>query len=165
MRILAGLLILIVAACDSPSEPDSRWAIPENITYAPSLEIDLAAMNMTESGLYWQDIEIRTEGSPVVLDDVIRFHYTIWLPDGSMVETTRGSTPLQRAVLLLIPGLAEGITGMGASGAPQGMPAMHAGGVRKLVIRPELAWPNGRGPIPPRTTLIYEVEVTAIVRD
>jgi hypothetical protein len=64
MRILAGLLILIVAACDSPSEPDSRWAIPENITYAPSLEIDLAAMNMTESGLYWQDIEIRTEGSP-----------------------------------------------------------------------------------------------------
>lgn len=164
MRILAALLILLIA-CDSPTQPDDRWAIPEDITYAPSLEIDLAAMSTTESGLYWQDLVTRTEGSPVVLDDVIRFHYTIWLPDATMVETTRGSTPLQRAVLLLIPGLAEGITGIGASGAPQGMPAMHAGSVRKLVIRPELAWPHGRGPIPPRTTLVYEVEVTAIVRD
>jgi FKBP-type peptidyl-prolyl cis-trans isomerase FkpA len=162
MRKLA-IVVLVLAACGSPSEPDDRWAVPEDIEYAASLEIDLDAMNRTDSGLYWMDLETGMPGESVVLEDVIRFHHTIWLPDGTQVETSRGSTPLQRAVLLLIPGLAEGITGIGASGLPQGMPGMHPGGIRKLVIRPELAWPNGRGPIPPRSTLVYEIEVTAIV--
>ena len=39
------------------------------------------------------------------------------------------------------------------------------GGVRKLVVRPELAYPNGNGPIPPRTTIVYEVELLWIDRD
>jgi FKBP-type peptidyl-prolyl cis-trans isomerase FkpA len=163
MRKLALLALLLVGACGSTTAPDDRWAIPENIDYADALEIDLAAMNKTESGLYWKDLVTRTDGRGVVLDDVIRFHYTIWHPDGSTIETSRGSAPRQSAVLLLIPGLAEGITGVSATGATQDMPAMHEGGMRKLVIRPELAWPNGRGAVPPRTTLVYEVEILALL--
>ncbi len=42
----------------------------------------------------------------------------------------------------------------------QGVPGMKVGGVRKLVIPPELAYgPEGRGGIPPNATLVFEIEV------
>jgi FKBP-type peptidyl-prolyl cis-trans isomerase len=151
MRLTTIAILLFIAGCDSPSDPDDRWAVPEEIEFAASLEIDLAQMNLTESGLYWIDIEPGNASGPtVVLEDVVTFHYTIWLPDGRSVETTRGATPFQNEVLLLIPGVAEGITGM------------RPGGKRKLVIRPGLAWPNGNDPIPPITTIVYEIELIAI---
>lgn len=151
MRLFLTALVL-VAACDSPSEPDDRWAVPEEITFAASLGIDLAAMNRTESGLYWQDITMGQEQSPaVIVEDEVRLHYTIWLPDGRSVETTRGGTPFQSDVRLIVAGVAEGIMGM------------KPGGIRKLVIRPELAWPSGRGNIPPITTIVFEIELIAIV--
>ncbi len=151
MRLTILALVLFIAGCDSPSDPDDRWAVPEEIEFAASLEIDLAQMTRTESGLYWMDLVVGNVGGPaVVLEDVVTFHYTIWLPDGQNVETTRGGTPFQIEVLLLIPGVAEGITGM------------RPGGERKLVVRPELAWPNGNGPIPPITTIVYEIELIAI---
>lgn len=151
MRLLFLAPFLFTVGCDSPSEPDDRWAVPEEIVFATALDIDLAQMNLTESGLYWLDLELGNASAPaVVLEDVVTFHYTIWLPDGRSVDTTRGDTPFQSEVLLLIPGVAEGITGM------------RPGGVRKLVVRPELAWPNGNGPIPPITTIVYEIELIAI---
>jgi peptidylprolyl isomerase len=151
MRLLFLATFLITAGCDSPSEPDDRWAVPEEIEFATSLEIDLAQMTRTESGLYLIDLEPGNASLPaVVLEDVVKFHYTIWLPDGRSVDTTRDGDPFQSDVLLLIPGVAEGITGM----RPEG--------VRRLVIRPELAWPNGNGPIPPITTIVYDIELIEI---
>jgi peptidylprolyl isomerase len=151
MRLLFLATFLFTAGCDSPSELDDRWAVPEDIEFAASLEIDLAQMTRTESGLYWMDLAPGNASGPaVMLEDVVTFHYTIWLPDGRSVDTTRGGMPFTSEVLLLIPGVAEGITGM------------RPGGVRKLVVRPELAWPNGNGPIPPITTIVYEIELIAI---
>ena len=147
MRFIVIAVALILTACDSPAEPDDRWAIPEEIEFATSLNIDLEQMNRMESGLYWQDIAVGEIDPSVVLEDVVRFHFTIWLPDGTSVQTTRGGMPYQSAVLLLIPGVAEGITGM------------RPGGIRKLVIPPQLAWVNGNGDIPPITTIIYEIEL------
>ncbi|MBR9990881.1 MAG: FKBP-type peptidyl-prolyl cis-trans isomerase [Gemmatimonadetes bacterium] len=152
MRFIFSVVLIMVTACDSPTAIDDRWAVPEEIDFAASLEIDLATMNRTESGLYWQDLQLGSEDAPAVtLDDEIRIHYTLWLPNGDEVDTTIGGTPFQSEVILLIPGVAEGVTGM------------KRGGVRKLVIRPELAWPSGYGDIPPRTTVIFEVELIAIV--
>lgn len=152
MRLSAGILLVLLAGCDSPSEPDDRWAVPEEIEFAASLGIDLEAMNLTTSGLYWEDIQPGMEdGLTVVLEDEVRLHYTIWLPDGTTVETTRPGQPIQRDVLVLIPGVAEGVTGM------------RQEGIRRLVIRPELIGPNGHGSIPPRTTIVFEVELVAIM--
>lgn len=152
MRVLPGVLLLFLTGCNSPTQPDDRWAVPEEIEFAASLGIDLEAMNRTESGLYWEDLEPGNQDAPVVsLDDEVRMHYTMWYPDGSDLETTRGGPPVQRDVLVLLPGVAEGITGM------------HPEGVRRLVIRPELIGPNGHGHIPPRTTVVCEVEIVAIM--
>ena len=68
-----------------------------------------------------------------------------WIASG----LSSGAMPIaaMNAILLLIPGVAEGITGM------------RPGGVRKLVIPPQLAWVNGNGDIPPITTIVYEIEL------
>jgi FKBP-type peptidyl-prolyl cis-trans isomerase FkpA len=152
MRFLPAAILILIAACDTPTEPDDRWAVPEDIDYAPSLGIDLDAMNHTVSGLYWADSEMGYVDDPAVgIDDEVRFHYTIWLPDGRQIETTIGGPAHQNQVILLIEGVAEGIIGM------------HRGGKRRLVIPPDLGWPGGRDEIPPISTIIFDIELLAIV--
>jgi FKBP-type peptidyl-prolyl cis-trans isomerase FkpA len=148
--MLVVVLAMSVSACSSPTEPDDRWARPENIQFAESLHIDLAAMNRTQSGLYWQDLQVGTGATAAAYNNV-RVHYTGWLPDGTMFESSRATNaPIEflLGVGLVIRGWDEGIVGM------------QVGGTRKLVIRPELAYGrSGKGPIPPLTTLIFDVEL------
>jgi FKBP-type peptidyl-prolyl cis-trans isomerase FkpA len=150
-NILVLCVLLFASACGSPTEPDSRWARPENIQFAASLNVDLAAMTLTQSGLYWQDLTVGT-GAGAAVGNTIRVHYTGWFPDGTMFESSRdvGNTYIEfpLGVGLVIPGWDEGLIGM------------QVGGKRKLVIRPELAYGrSGRGKIPPLMTLIFDVEL------
>jgi FKBP-type peptidyl-prolyl cis-trans isomerase FkpA len=153
-NILIVMVGLLLAACAGPTEPDARWAKPEEIEYAAMLNIDLASMTRTSSGLYWQDLQEGT-GALAAVGNTIRVHYTGWLPDGTMFETSReqGRMPIEfpLGVGLVIAGWDEGIVGM------------KVGGRRKLVIRPELAYGRqGKGPIPPLATLIFEVDLVWI---
>lgn len=150
MRRVIWLAAALATACGSPTELDDRWADPARVEFASSLSVDLAQMNRTSSGLYWQDLTIG-EGDTARVGDQVRVHLTGWLPDGTEVQTTRGGDPIdfKLGYGLVIRGFDEGIVGM------------SVGGVRKLVVRPELAFGKmGRAAdgIPPLTTLVYEVE-------
>jgi FKBP-type peptidyl-prolyl cis-trans isomerase FkpA len=153
MILLAGLT---AGACSSPTELDDRWANPETIQYAAGLNVNLSAMQLTSSGLYWQDLSVGT-GPAAANGNTVTLHYTGWLPDATMFETSRDErneplTPFPLGVGLVIKGWDEGIVGM------------RAGGKRRLVIRPELAYGRqGRGSvIPPLATLIFDVELVAL---
>lgn len=151
-RILTLIVALAVTGCGSPTGPD--WADPLRIDFDESLNIDLSQMNLTETGLYWQDL-VEGTGQTADVGNTIFVHHTGWLPDGTMIETTRDGDMLsfKLGVGLAIKGMDEGLVGM------------NAGGIRKLVIPPHLAYGSRRdGPVPARSTVVYEVELFYVVK-
>ena len=84
-----------------------------------------------------------------------KVHYTGWLHDGTKFDSSvdRG-TPIDfvQGAHRVIPGWDEGFDGM------------HVGGKRRLFIPWQLAYgATGRGPIPPKADLIFDVELVAQV--
>jgi len=128
---------------------------PEEVAYAPSLNVTLGDMERTASGLYLADLEegagaIATPGQPVEV------HYTGWLPDGRQFDSSRSGPGSPFQFLLgggqVIPGWEEGVEGM------------RVGGRRQLVIPPHLAYGEygAGGVIPPNATLVFEVELLGV---
>lgn len=147
MRIVLTLvMVVLLGACGDPTEPDDRWADPEQIEYAASLGIELAAMTLAPSGLYWRDLVVGA-GDTAQVGSTVRLRTRVWLPDATFVgEETRS---LEVGVGLAIRGIDEGAVGM------------RVGGVRQLVVRPSLAFGRSGRPadgIPPLTTLVIELE-------
>ena len=135
-------LITAAAACggsDSPTSPSS--SLPPTGT-APYSQTDL---------------RIGT-GAEVLAGQTVTVIYTGWLYSDTAAEN-KGSVfngPNQRAQFSLSSVIA---------GWQRGIPGMRIGGVRRLVIPPELAYgsstPNP-AVIPPNATLLFEVELISI---
>ena len=99
-------------------------------------------------------------GREAVAGKAVTVHYTGWLYDpnqpnnkGSQFDTSVNGQPYSF------------VLGAGAviRGWDQGLVGLKVGGVRQLVIPPDLAYgAPGRGPIPPNATLLFEVELTAV---
>jgi FKBP-type peptidyl-prolyl cis-trans isomerase FkpA len=105
------------------------------------------------------DLRLGT-GAAVVTGSVITVNYTGWFYDetrpdqkGPLFETSLATSPLQIQV---------GSSGI-IFGWNQGLPGMLVGGLRRLVIPPSVGYGGFRtGPIPPYTTLIFEIEVVSL---
>lgn len=119
----------------------------------PGDEIGDAELQTTASGLMYYDLVDGDGAMPPDPSAQVSVHYTGWLTDGTKFDSSvdRGEPttfPLNR----VIPGWTEGVG------------SMKVGGKRKLLIPFNLAYgPQGRGPIPPRAMLIFDVELLDIV--
>ena len=108
----------------------------------------------TPSGLEYAVLQ-QGDGAIAEAGDVVSVHYTGWLEDGTMFDSSlkRGAPidfPL--GVGKVIPGWDEGVAGM------------QVGEKRQLRIPGKLAYgPSGRTPtIPPNATLIFDVELVGV---
>lgn len=96
-------------------------------------------------------------GAPVVSGTNLTVNYTGWLHDaakpdqkGLQFDSSIGRTPFSFTLG----------SGQVIAGWEQGLAGMTVGGLRRLVIPPSLAYGGTRsGPIPPNTTLVFEVAV------
>jgi len=89
----------------------------------------------------------------VVTGDVVTVNYTGTLLDGTQFDTSIGKTPLTFRV-----GAGSVIPAF-----DQGMLGMKVGGKRRLTIPPGLAYgASGNGPIPPNSTIRFEIDLRSI---
>jgi uncharacterized damage-inducible protein DinB len=80
-------------------------------------------------------------------------HYTGWLRDGKQFDSSVGKKPLQ-----FVQGRREVIPGFEA-----GFEGMRVGGKRRIFIPYQLAYgEQGRGSIPPKADLTFDVELLAV---
>lgn len=107
----------------------------------------------TTSGLQYEVMTMGT-GSKPIAEDVVKVHYTGTLMDGTKFDSSldRGE-PAEFGVNQVIQGWQEGIQ------------LMPVGSKFKFYIPYELGYgENGTGPIPPYSTLVFEVELLEIVK-
>lgn len=109
----------------------------------------------TDSGLRYQDIKSGSGEVATGRGQTVIVHYTGWLEDETKFDSSRDrnepfSFPLECGYV--IPGWDEGVKGM------------QVGGIRRLVIPPELGYgaQGAGGVIPPNATLLFEVELLEI---
>lgn len=113
------------------------------------------AEKITDSGLKYEDL-VEGDGDVAGPGQKVSVHYTGWLSDGSKFDSSK-----DRDMPFDFPlGAGHVIRGW-----DEGVQGMKVGGSRKLTIPPQLGYgPAGAGGvIPPDATLIFEVELLAII--
>lgn len=105
------------------------------------------------------DIRVGT-GPAAANGNVLTVHYAGWLYNATAAEQKGAlfDTSLTRGPFQFQLGAGQVIRGW-----DQGIAGMQVGGIRRLVLPPELAYgAAGNQGIPPNATLIFEVELLAI---
>jgi peptidylprolyl isomerase len=92
-------------------------------------------------------------GEPCPPGAKVKVHYTGWLTDGTVFDSSKDKGPAEFSLNGVIQGWMVGI------------PGMKPGGIRKLVISPDMGYGARGSPpkIPPGSTLIFEVEFLEVI--
>jgi len=147
LRTMGMALLVAAGGCgDSVSGPKD----PSELEFAALTGVNLAEMTRTSTGLYWKDIVVGT-GDEAQPGGWVTVHYTGWLHDGTVFDTSVGGDPVRFPLTGVIAGWQEGV------------PGMKVGGKRKLVIPPSLGYgSHPYGGIPGNSTLVFDVELIGV---
>jgi len=140
--LLCLALPLCVSACDNN---DTNTTAPSNS--APFSQID-----------------VRVGTGPVIAaaGDTLKANYAGWLYDGTKPDKKGVQFTSSTAS-----GSIDFVLGAGTviEGWDQGAVGMRAGGLRRLVVPPSMAYGSRRfGVIPPNATLVFEIELLDVTR-
>lgn len=145
------LVVLALAACDdTPTDLGECVAKVEQ----PTVVETRGDTVVTSSGLRYVEGNLGT-GTTAGSCTYVAVHYEGFLVNGLKFDSSRDLGQPYRFELAsntLITGFEQGILGM------------RVGGTRRLIIPPNLGYgADGRGPIPPNATLIFDVELLEVL--
>lgn len=158
-RVLGSAVTLATAFAMAGCTGSDDFFIPDPISveeteFAPELGVDLDAMIRTSQGLYYLDLEVG-EGDIVQSGDYVTVHFSGWVSDGTLFETTEGGGPETYWI-----GTGDVIPGWDI-----GVPGMRVGGKRKLVVPYFLGFGSLSDEIiPPYANLVFDIEVVGLQR-
>lgn len=132
---------LVFSACTKSETPSSS---------APS---DTAPKTEAVSALKSEDLQVGN-GAEAAAGKTVTVHYTGWLTNGTKFDS---SVDRKQPFSFKLG------AGQVISGWDQGVAGMKVGGKRRLTIPPQLGYgARGVGPIPPNSTLVFEVELLGV---
>jgi FKBP-type peptidyl-prolyl cis-trans isomerase FkpA len=151
--VWATLLVAALSACgDDPMRVELQ--VIEEVEFAPSLGIDLAAFTKLPSGVYIQDVVVGT-GAAAEDGVVVEFSYARYFTHGQRTQTGSMGFTLGDHDSAIV-GLHEGIRGM------------RAGGERRIIVPPELAYgeeglvEGARVDVPAGWIVIFDVTLNGV---
>ena len=154
---VAGAVFLAAAtllgACGDEVTDDSCVEGPVatvlGTTYAGSLQVDVNQLTELAAGVYVRDLVDGT-GDEAAVGSIVRVAYAGWLADGTQFDSGQ-NFQFQVGGGQVILGWDRGIQGI------------RVGGVRQLVLSPNVAYGLcGIGPIPGNAVLVFEVELIEV---
>ena len=133
---------------------------PDCATPRPGAAIDSfttpVSLQQGASGLQFGDISVGC-GKVATAAGNVNVQFTVWLADGTQIITTRAA------------GAATSPLQLGDPSTLQfwrlGVPGMHVGGTRKLVVPPALGFGtagNSSAGVPANATLVVDVELVSL---
>jgi len=148
LLILLLAVGLVVAACGSDDDADAE-------TSSDTTVIEELEGITTESGLQFIEVEAGNGPKPTA-GDLVQVHYTGKLLDGTEVDSSIGGDPYTFPLG----------AGQVISGWDEGIAMLNEGGKAMLIIPPDLAYGSAGagGIIPPDATLMFDVELVAILK-
>lgn len=149
-RAVAGLALLALMGCGDRGASVPASFEPSIVNRDTAPEVMVSEMTTTASGLSYLDLTVG-DGAETVYDERVTVHYIGWFLDGEKFDASldRGNTF----------GFDLGTGGV-IAGWHEGVAGMRVGGVRRLVIPPDLAYGAAGWPgIPPNSTLVFDVEL------
>ena len=117
---------------------------------APTAPTQYAAYSQTDVRL--------GDGAEAASGNTVGVLYTLWLYDSSKSDG--------KGLQLETTGTVSSSFQLGSGvieGWKRGVPGMRVGGVRRLVVPPELAYGDTRkGSVPPNATLVFDIELVSV---
>lgn len=151
--IFIVIIALVIASINLFFKRDEKMDNSINSS-ANNASVQGTSSSSRSDGLIISDITVGT-GKEAKTGDTVKMHYLGTLEDGTKFDSSydRGQ-PFTTQI-----GVGQVIKGW-----DEGVPGMKVGGKRKLTIPYQLAYgEQGYGPIPPKATLIFEMELVDII--